>query len=131
MLEVYTDASADQQHAVIGFMVYENHQLIDSQTRVIKGVHSNLAELLSVLFVMTVYKQPLNIHCDSTYVVNIFNGTFQAKKHTELWDTAFDLLENSHSHITYVKGHDKNERNKSVDKLVRQTLREYRKSKGR
>lgn len=128
MKNIYTDASADSNNAVIGFTCYDNHVVTSEKTRVLKKITVNQAEMISVLFALTEYpREPLTIHSDSEYVVKTLNGEYKIKKHKELWEITKKLFEQSKSHITHVKGHAKNERNNRIDKLVRTTLRNTRK----
>ena len=128
MIEIYTDASADGLHAVIGMMVYKGDQMVQEDFRIIKGIYSAQAELLAVAMAVSLFpNEQVHIYTDSLYVVNVLNKLWKIKKYKELWKTVIDLVERNNSIVTFVKGHDKNDRNNRVDRAVRTKLREARK----
>lgn len=128
MIEIYTDASADGLHAVIGMMVYKDDQMVQEDFRIIKGIYSAQAELLAVAMAVSLFPdEQVHIYTDSLYVVNVLNKLWKIKKYKELWKTVIDLVERNNSIVTFVKGHDKSDRNNRVDRAVRTKLREARK----
>ena len=128
MIEIYTDASADGLHAVTGMMVYKDDQMVQEDFRIIKGIYSAQAELLAVAMAVSLFTdEQVHIYTDSLYVVNVLNKLWKIKKYKELWKTVIDLVERNNSIVTFVKGHDKNDRNNRVDRAVRTKLREARK----
>lgn len=131
MLTIYTDASERNQHAVIGFTCYRENKQIDEQMKLVTPIHASIAEMLAILFALKQYpKDSIHFYSDSSYVVNVLNGQYKAKKHKTLWSHTLHLFKKNQCKITYVKGHAKNKRNNHIDQAVRKTLRNYMKTKG-
>lgn len=131
MINVYTDASANNQFGCAGFTVYENHKVTREKLTIYKNVSATLTELLAVLEALTTYpEQSIKIYSDSKYVVETLNGNYKIKKYKDLWKVAKHYYEKNNSQIIHVKAHGKNERNNRIDKKVRNTLRGYTKKEG-
>jgi len=82
MIEIYTDASADGLHAVIGMMVYKGDQMVQEDFRIIKGIYSAQAELLAVAMAVSLFPdEQVHIYTDSLYVVNVLNKLWKIKKY--------------------------------------------------
>lgn len=125
MIEVYTDASANQQFACSGFTAYENHVKTSQQVQLYRNVTVNLAELLAVLWALMTYSgQSIMIYSDSKYVVETLTGNYKVKRYQTVWNKTFEQFKTSHSSIHHVKAHSTNGRNNEIDQVVRKKLRE-------
>ena len=125
-IDIYTDASSRENVAVIGYSVYEDGRLIHEETRTISPATSAVAEASAVLYSMTQYQdRTMTIYSDSEYVVKAITGIYNIKKNKELWAILKKAYVECDVQIIHVKGHDINERNNRIDKLVRKKLKEY------
>ena len=126
VINLYTDGSYRNHQGSFAVDGYIGGKRVYSAIYDCKTTSSNETELVAVLhamfFARTNNLHPV-IHTDSKFVHDGAHGLIIKKKMLQLWD----LLDNMHQHatITYVKGHDKCERNNLVDKKARNQLRTH------
>lgn len=89
---------------------------------------NNRAELLAIIRALETVKYPdishVEIYTDSEWVVNVLNGTYKAKKNTDLIEKARELIRKMKKvELFWVKGHNGHPDNELADKLARKAIK--------
>lgn len=132
MLNLYTDGSSNgRSGGAVGWawLLEEGEVVVMASYGGYRHGTNNTAELTAAIWGLTHIlkygiKIPVNLVCDSQYVLNIANGNFKASKNLEECSLLRKLAIKINPEFVWVKGHSGNIYNELVDKLSKQGRKE-------
>ena len=109
--------------------MYRNNKAISQYSVNLTPATVNICELVAVTHAIydaiRLYpSEKIVIYTDSQYVVNGSKSALSMKTNKEAWKLFYDISLNQNLEIHHVKAHDKDVRNKHVDSLAKEKLRE-------
>lgn len=132
-LVVYTDGSVLNNGSADAkggwaFKIILDGETISTKSDSAMGKTNNQMEMLAVLMAMRAIGDkatPVEIHSDSSYVVETINGSYKINRNKNLWQELFREKEKfADIKFLWVRGHSKNEHNRDVDREAKRRARE-------